>query len=58
MDRPDKVWAGDIAYIPTDEGWLLLAVVIDLFSRQVIVWSLRFATWPATSSSTRFAWRG
>jgi len=38
---PDKVWAGDITYIATDEGWLFLAVVIDLFSRQVVGWSLR-----------------
>ena len=41
MAEPDKVWAGDITYIATDEGWLFLAVVIDLFSRQVIGWSLR-----------------
>jgi putative transposase len=40
-DRPDTVWAGDITYIATDEGWLFLAVVIDLFSRQVIGWSMR-----------------
>jgi putative transposase len=39
--QPDKVWAGDITYIATDEGWLFLAVVIDLFSRQVVGWSLR-----------------
>lgn len=39
--EPDKVWAGDITYIATDEGWLYLAVVIDLFSRQVVGWSLR-----------------
>ena len=39
--QPDKGWAGDITYIATDEGWLFLAVVIDLFSRQVIGWSLR-----------------
>ena len=42
VSEPDKVWAGDITYIATDEGWLFLAVVIDLFSRQVIGWSLRF----------------
>lgn len=41
VDAPDKVWVGDITYIATDEGWLFLAVVIDLFSRQVIGWSLR-----------------
>ena len=39
--EPDRVWAGDITYIATDEGWLFLAVVIDLFSRQVVGWSLR-----------------
>ena len=39
--EPDKVWAGDITYIATDEGWLFLAVVIDLFNRQVVGWSLR-----------------
>jgi putative transposase len=41
VDAPDKVWDGDITYIATDEGWLFLAAVIDLFSRQVIGWSLR-----------------
>lgn len=41
MATPDTVWAGDITYIATDEGWLFLAVVIDLFSRQVVGWSMR-----------------
>jgi putative transposase len=41
VDAPDKVWDGDITYIATDEGRLFLATVIDLFSRQVIGWSLR-----------------
>ena len=39
--KPDRVWVGDITYIHTNEGWLFLAVVIDLFSRQVVGWSLR-----------------
>lgn len=38
--QPDRYWTGDITYIPTDEGWLYLAVVIDLFSRQIIGWSM------------------
>jgi putative transposase len=38
---PDRVWAGDITYIATDEGWLYLAAVIDLFSRQVVGWSMQ-----------------
>jgi transposase InsO family protein len=39
--EPDRLWAGDITYIATDDGWLFLAVVIDLFSRQVVGWALR-----------------
>ncbi len=38
--QPDKCWVGDITYIPTKEGWLYLATVIDLYSRQVIGWSM------------------
>ncbi len=37
---PDQKWAGDITYLRTDEGWLYLAVVIDLWSRAVIGWSM------------------
>jgi len=36
---PNRVWAADITYLPTREGWLYLAVVIDLFSRRVIGWA-------------------
>lgn len=38
--KPNQIYAGDITYIPTQEGWLYLAVVIDLFSRKVIGWSM------------------
>jgi putative transposase len=38
---PNTAWAGDVTYIATEEGWLYLAVVIDLFSRQVVGWSMR-----------------
>lgn len=38
--QPDTYWVGDITYIPTKEGWLYLAIVIDLYSRQVIDWSM------------------
>jgi transposase InsO family protein len=38
-ERPDAVWAGDITYIPTAEGGLYLAVVLDLFSRRVVGWA-------------------
>jgi putative transposase len=37
----DRVWAGDITYIPTAEGWLYLAVVLDLASRRVVGWAMR-----------------
>jgi transposase InsO family protein len=36
----NRVWAGDITYIWTQEGWLYLAVVIDLFSRKVVGWAM------------------
>jgi len=55
--EPDKVWVGDITYIATDEGWLFLAVVIDLFSRQVVGWSLRFdMTRDIVIDALRMAW--
>jgi putative transposase len=38
--RPDQVWASDITYLWTREGWLYLAVILDLFSRRIIGWSL------------------
>jgi len=38
---PNRAWTGDITYIPTNEGWLYLAVVIDLFSRRVVGWSMQ-----------------
>ncbi|QZT39111.1 IS3 family transposase [Halosquirtibacter xylanolyticus] len=38
--RPSEVWVSDITYIPTDQGWLYLTTVIDLFDRKVIGWSL------------------
>ncbi len=40
VDKPDLAWVSDITYIWTNEGWLYLAVVIDLFSRQVVGWSI------------------
>lgn len=38
---PNQAWTGDITYIATDEGWLYLAAVMDLFSRQVVGWSMQ-----------------
>lgn len=39
-EAPDKAWAGDITYLWTNEGWLYLAVILDLFSRKVIGWAM------------------
>jgi putative transposase len=41
VTEPNKVWVTDITYIRTYEGWLYLAVVLDLFSRQIIGWSMK-----------------
>jgi transposase InsO family protein len=39
-DRADRLWAGDMTFIPTREGWLYLAVLIDLYSRRVVGWAM------------------
>jgi transposase InsO family protein len=36
---PDQVWAVDITYLPTTEGWLFLAIVLDLYSRRIVGWA-------------------
>ncbi len=40
VNEPDCVYCGDITYIWTAKGWLYLAIVLDLFSRQVVGWSM------------------
>jgi putative transposase len=39
-DRPDHKWLADITYIPTREGWLYLAVILDLYSRAIVGWAM------------------
>ena len=39
-DRPNKVWVSDITYIWTAEGWVYLAVILDIFSRMIVGWSI------------------
>jgi putative transposase len=39
-ERPDAVWLADISYLPTDEGWLYLAAIEDLATREVVGWSM------------------
>lgn len=40
-DAPDKVWVGDITYAWTRDGWMYLALLIDVFSRRVVGWAMR-----------------
>src|ERR1700736_1185168 len=40
-DQPNQVWLADITYIPPSEGWLYLAVILDLFTRKVVGWAMR-----------------
>jgi putative transposase len=39
-EQPDRIWVSDLTYIPTDEGWLYLASVLDLASRHLLGWSM------------------
>ena len=38
--RPDEIWLADITYIPTQEGWLYLAAMLDLYSRRIVGWAM------------------
>jgi transposase InsO family protein len=40
VKAPNRVWATDITYVPTEEGWLYLATVMDLHSRMIVGWSM------------------
>ena len=59
VDVPDLVWVTDITYIKTHEGWSYLAVVIDLFSRRVVGWSMqsRMTTDLALQALLSAVWR-
>jgi transposase InsO family protein len=37
---PDERWVGDITYLPTEEGWLYLAILLDLYSRRIVGWAM------------------
>ena len=56
---PDRVWVGDITYIWTDEGWLYLAAILDVFSRRVVGWAAgeRITTKLATDALEMALWR-
>lgn len=38
---PNQVWLADLTYIPTGEGWLYLAAIIDMHTRKIVGWSMR-----------------
>lgn len=42
--RPNQVWVGDITFLPTRQGWLYLAIVVDLYARRIVGWA--FSTQP------------
>ncbi len=62
-DAPNRKWAGDISYIWAGEGWLYLAVILDLYSRRVIGWAvsnrlkrdlaIRALIWPSPFANRR-----
>lgn len=56
---PNQAYVGDITYIPTQEGWLYLAIVIDLFSRQVVGWSMnkRMKTYLVNNALLMAIWK-
>ena len=57
VTAPNKVWTGDITYSWTEEGWLYLAVVIDLFNRQVVGFAMgQRVTRTLVMASLRMAW--
>lgn len=58
-DEPDQAWVTDITYIRTHEGWLYLAVVLDLHSRSVVGWSMgaRMHTSLVLDALTMAVWR-
>ncbi|MGY4489502.1 transposase InsO family protein [Bradyrhizobium sp. LM3.2] len=49
---PNRIWLADITYIETDQGWLYLATVMDLYSRKIVGWAMggSFASRPAANS--------
>lgn len=55
--EPNQVWTSDITYLWTDEGWLYLAIVLDLFNREVVGWSLKPAmTAELVTDALTMAW--
>ena len=55
-EGPDRLWVADITYVPSWQGYVFLACVIDAWSRKVVGWSIGTISAPS-SSSTRSGWR-
>jgi len=53
--RPGMKWVSDITYIPTDQGWLYLTIILDLYDRKIVGWSL--STDMTTENTILAAWR-
>lgn len=53
--EPSQAWVSDITYIPTDQGWLYLTIVLDLFDRKIVGWSLSDNM--TTESTVMYAWK-
>ena len=50
VDAPDQAWVTDVTFVWTEEGWLYLAAILDLFSRRVVGWA-------ASPTPTTRTWR-
>lgn len=58
VQQPNRVWVSDITYIPTRSKWLYLCVVLDLYSRKVIGWSMQTSLSSELAiQAVRMAWR-
>ncbi len=54
---PNPIWTSDSTYLGTDDGWLYLAIVLDLFNREVVGWSLKPAmTAELVTDAVTMAW--
>ena len=58
ISAPNKVWAGDVTYLKTGEGWMYLAIVMDLYSRRIVGWhiSKRMTTNLVATALTKAFW--
>ncbi len=57
VPAPNRSWAADVTYIWTGEGWLYVAVVLDLVSRRIVGWSMRAEMTADLASRTLSRWR-